>query len=284
MLTDLSKAFDCLNHGLLIAKLEAYGVGYPSLLLINSYLSNRIQRVKVNSTFSSSWESLYGVPQGSIPGPLLFNIYLCDLLNSLDDPTVVNYADDNTPFSTAQDINSVINKIGSNSIKLFQWLANNVVKANPEKSHLLLSKKQNNLYAVINSHEITNSNSEILLGITFDNELNFNEHVSNLCKQASNKLHALARASHYMSTDKKRLIMKAFTDSQFGYCPLVWMFCSRTMNARINRIHVRALRIIYNDLVSTFDELVTKDKSFTIHHRNIQTLAIEISLTTFHLK
>ena len=180
LLTDLSKAFDCLNHGLLIAKLEAYGVGYPSLLLINSYLSNRIQRVKVNSTFSSSWESLYGVPQGSILGHLLFNIYLYDLLNSLDDPTVVNYADDNTPFSTAQDINSVINKIESNSIKLFQWLANNVVKANPEKSHLLLSKQQNNLYAVINSHEITNSNSEILLGITFDNELNFNEHVSNL--------------------------------------------------------------------------------------------------------
>ena len=102
--TDLSKAFDCLNHGLLIAKLEAYGEGYPSLHLINSYLSNRIQRVKVNSTFSSSWESLYGVPQGSILGPL------CDLFNSLDDPTIVNYADDNTPFSTAHDINSVIKK------------------------------------------------------------------------------------------------------------------------------------------------------------------------------
>ena len=58
LLTDLSKAFDCLNHGLLIAKLVAYGVGYPSLHLVNSYLSNRIQRVKVNSTFSSSWESL----------------------------------------------------------------------------------------------------------------------------------------------------------------------------------------------------------------------------------
>ena len=125
-------------------------------------------------------------------------------------------------------------------------------------------------------HEIANSDSEILLGITFDNELNFNAHVSNLCKKATNKLHALARVSYYMSIDKKRVIMKAFIESQFGYCPLVWMFCSRTMNARINRIHIRALRIVYNDFMSTFDELLTKDKSFTIHRRNIQTLAIEI--------
>ena len=70
--------------------------------------------------------------------------------------------------------------------------------------------------------------------------------------------------------------MKVFIESQFGYCPLVWMFCSRTMNVGINRIHVRALRIVYNDYVSSFDELLTKDKSFTIHHRNIQTLPIEI--------
>ena len=135
LLTDLSKIFDCLNHGLLIAKLEEYEVGHPSPHLINSYLSNRIQRVKVNSTFSSSWESLYGVPQGSILGPLSFNIYLWDLFNSLDELTIVNYADENTPFSIAQDINTVIKKLASNPIKLFQWLANNIVKANPEKSH-----------------------------------------------------------------------------------------------------------------------------------------------------
>ena len=71
-------------------------------------------------------------------------------------------------------------------------------------------------------------------------------------------------------------MMKAFIELQFGYFPLVWMFCSRTMDARINRIHVRALRIVYNEYVSSFDELLTKDKSFTIHHGNIQTLTIEI--------
>ena len=90
-----------------------------------------------------------------------------------------------------------------------------MVKANPDKSHLLLSSKQKKLYALINNYKITNS--EILLGITFDNELNFNEHVSNLCIKATNKLHALARISHYMSTNQKRVIMKAFIQSQFRY-------------------------------------------------------------------
>ena len=276
LLTDLSKVFDCLNHGLMIAKLDAYGLDYTSLKLINSYLTNRSQRVKVNSKYSSSWESVYGVPQGSILGPPLFNVYLRDLFFFLNNSTVINYADDKTPFATAHDNESVIKIIEHDSAVLFQWPENNVVKANPDKSHLLLNSKKTDLYALINNFKITNSKSEILLRITFDNELKFTEHVSNLCIKATNKLHALARISHYMNTDQKQIIMKAFIQSQFGYCPLVWMFCSRTNNVRINRIHERSLRIVYNNSVSTFNELLTIDKSFTIHHRNVQTLAIEM--------
>ena len=92
---------------------EAYGVGHPSLHLINSYLSNRIQRVKVNSTFSSSWESLYGVPLGSILGPLLLNIYLCDLFNSLLTTLVT------AVHFQLRKILTLIKKLESNSIKVF---------------------------------------------------------------------------------------------------------------------------------------------------------------------
>ena len=84
-MTDLSKAFDCIPHDLIIAKLEAYGFQTDALNLVYDYLSNRKQRVKINETFSC-WKNIeYGVPQGSILGPLLFNIHLCDLFYFLED-------------------------------------------------------------------------------------------------------------------------------------------------------------------------------------------------------
>ena len=87
---------------------------------------------------------------------------------------------------------------------------------------------------------------------------------------------SLARIAPFMNVSKKRIIMKSFIASQFGYCPLIWMFHSRGLNNKINRVHKRALRITYNDKSSSYGELLTKDRSVTIHHRNIRALAIEI--------
>ena len=87
---------------------------------------------------------------------------------------------------------------------------------------------------------------------------------------------ALARLSNYIDKDKLRLIMKAFITSQFSYCPLVWMFHSRGLNKRINKIHEKSLRLVYNDNISSFDELLVKDNCVTIHDRNLQVLATEI--------
>ena len=114
------------------------------------------------------------------------------------------------------------------------------------------------------------------MGVTVDNKLSFEPHLNLLCKKVSQKLHALARVSKIISKKKLRVIMKAFIMSRFSYCPLVWMCHSRTLNNKINKIHQRALRLVYDDRQSTFEELLNIDKSVTIHHRNLQVLATEL--------
>ena len=275
LLTDLSKAFDCLLHDLLIAKLNAYGFDYLSLKLIYSYLSGRFQRVRVNASFSNWSPILFGVPQGSILGPDLFNYNSNDLFFFLI-LEAVNFADDNSPFTFDKTIPNVIGNLENESKILLDWFKNNGLSANPNKFHLILSDKNKDLTINLNDHLIENSESQKLLGIQIDSKLTFNSHVSNLCRKASQKLHALSRISNYMSISQRRRIFCSFIFSQFGYCPLIWMLHSRQLNNRINKIHYRALKIIYRDDNSSFEDLLLRDGSFTVHERNVQSLAIEL--------
>ena len=139
VLMDLSKAFDTINHELLIAKLYAYGFSKNAVQLIHSYLTNRRQRVKVNTAFSSWTELLQGVPQGSVLGPLLFNIYLNDLFFILKDIEVCNFADDTTPYVCDKSLEKVLCDLEKNSELVISWCLSNYMKLNTEKCHLLIS-------------------------------------------------------------------------------------------------------------------------------------------------
>ena len=128
----------------------------------------------------------------------------------------------------------------------------------------------------INDKNIFNSMYEKILGVYFNIKLNFEYPLETRCKKAGQKLHALIRVSSFMSLQQKKIIMNAFLTSQFGYCPLIWMCHSRKIHRQIDEIHERALRIVYVDNVSSFDELLVKSKPVSIHTRNLQHLAIEI--------
>ena len=165
LLTDLSKAFDCLNHGLLIAKLEAYGFDHKSLSYINSYLSGRKQRTKVNNSFSSWNDIKSGIPQGSILGPLLFNIYLNDIFYFVNENNLTNYADDNSPYAIDSNTDALIDNLVKDSSTLIKWFNDNYFKMNPDKCRLLITNHVDDISTIIDGEIIKCSKSVKLLGI-----------------------------------------------------------------------------------------------------------------------
>ena len=148
VLTDLSKAFDCLDHELLIAKLNAYGFSRSALLFVYSYLDNRKQRVKVNGSFSTWTKASLGVPQGSVLGPLLFNIYLNDLFLFLEETEVCNYADDTTIYTCGPNVENVLAKLENDALVISEWFPNNRMKLNEDKCHLMIFGGKSNEVSV----------------------------------------------------------------------------------------------------------------------------------------
>ena len=173
LLTDLSKAFDCLNHELLIAKLDAYVFDQSSLSYIYSYLSDRKQRTKVNNSYSS-WSNIKsGVPQGSILRPLFFNIYLNDIFYFVNKCDITNYADDTTPYAVGTTMDTLLNSLEKDTKILIKWSRDNYFQLNADKCHLLISNHSRDILINVEDEIIECSSSVKLLGVTIDNKLNF---------------------------------------------------------------------------------------------------------------
>ena len=279
ILMDLSKAFDTINHKLLVAKLHAYGFDVASLEIVFDYLSDRWQRTKVGSSFSSWSLILCGMPQGSVLGPKFFNYYINDLFYLFVLTYVCNMADDTTPYACDKSLPDLIRNLESDAASALVWFEANYMIMNPDKCHGLVSGPRalvEHMSFRVGEQVIWESSEERLLGLTIDKELKFRGHLRSICKGASTKVTALTRLARLVPLGRKRLLMGAFVESQFSYCPLLWMFCSKAVNDKINSVHRRALQIVYLDYTSSFEDLLKRDGSVTVHQRNIRFLAIEM--------
>ena len=264
---DFYKVFDCLNHDLLIAKLDAYGFTRQAVRYIKSYLRDRKQRIKMNGSYSEWRNITHRVLQGSVLSPLLFDIYINDLFISVSNRLICSYADDTTTYVSDYRNEEIIRKLENDTAILSELIRDNSMKVNAEKCHVMFFRntKSTSIERRIDTEVVHESTEEKLLGIIVDKTLSFKAHVISLYKKANQKLHALSRIAYYMDSKKLKLVMKAFILSQFNYCPLVWMLSERGLNNKINHLNEKAVRIAYKDEISDFKALLEKDNAMTTH-------------------
>ena len=227
---------------------------------------------KVNNTSSSWFGFIFDVSQSSILGSLLFNIFLEDLFFILNNVDIASYADDNTLNIVADDINGVIKSLEKSFKALFEWFKNNLLKSNADKCHLLAISSEN-VGIRLNEYDIRKIECKKVLRVKFDTKLTFRNHIIDICSKASRKVYAIAP---YMDLSKIRILINAFFNSQFNYCPLDWISHNSTKNRKINRLHEKLSHIMYNNKKSSFKNLLEKNSCVSIHDRSIQYLAVKL--------
>ena len=203
---DLSKAYDCLPHDLLLAKLQAYGFSKESIRLFLSYLTNRTQRIKIGSTFSHWANILKGIPQGSILGPLLFNIFINDLFFFSAECEICNFADNNSLYSCGMNLDNIFSNLMQDIENVYEWFVYNSVKANPDQFHFIIPGNRDSHTLQISDITIKSASYVALSGITIDSKLNFKEHVNNIVKKAYDKLYALRRLRKFPTLEKAKIL------------------------------------------------------------------------------
>ena len=200
ILMDLSKTFDCIPHDLLLPKLAAYGINDNLILSIHPYLLNRKQCVCIDNTLSEFNKVISGVPQGSIVGPILFNCLLNDFYYFIENANVHNFADGNTLTTFAENVRNLTSVLESESNIAIDWFKPNKMIVNPAKfqSIIIDNKKQDHSKETfeIGDKVIEVSPSVKLLGVQIDDNLNFNLHITNICRSAANQLNALISSSN----------------------------------------------------------------------------------------
>ena len=276
--TDLSKAFDRMPHGLLMSKLHAYGVSPNACRLIMSYLSDRMQRVKILGSVSD-WSIINrGVPQGSVLGPLLFNIFINDLFYKNISACIANYADDNNLCNAQSSIEDLKISLAKDTALTMKWYNDNELEANPDKFQCVVMNRNGPIETSIHVHDklIYSSKNIKVLGVLLDSKLDFKPYITNICARASRQLNAFRRVSKFLDIPGRLKVYNAFISANFTYCPVTWIFCGKVNSGKLEKIQEKALRVVYNDHKSSYSELLAKSDLVSLSIYRLRFLAIEM--------
>ena len=268
VLIDLKKAFDTVDHQILLNKLELYGIKGQALTLLKSYLTNRNQKCQIKNSFSSERLIKCGVPQGSILGPLFFLLYINDLPHCLNKTKPRLFADDTNLTASANSMTDLETAVNSDLENLRKWLIANKRSLNVAKTEFMLigskpmikniSDSCPNVY--IENIQIKQVHECKTLGVTIDQHLSWKSNTENICKKVTEGISAIRRIKPFVDQDTLILIYNTIVRPYFDYCCEVWDVFGETQSKRLQKLQNRAARIILN---------ISNDVDYTIALRTL---------------
>lgn len=249
---DLSKAFDTIDHDILLSKLEHYGIRGIALKWFKNYLHNRLQYVVVNGVKSQSRKVKYGVPQGSVLGPLLFLIYINDIINSSQLFTYSLFADDTCLLSHHKDMHNLILSANNEVHNIFKWFCCNKLLLNASKTQYVVFRSRGKRIPdnidplTIGGHLINRSQNVRFLGVTVDDHLTWKDHLSNVCTKVSRSVGVIFKLRFFLPEQTLVTLYNAIIMPHLTYCNVAW---GNTYRSHINKLIVlqkKAIRLITN--------------------------------------
>lgn len=277
---DLAKAFDTVNHEILLKKLEHYGIRGIALEWFKNYLTNRKQIIKYKSEKSESLTIKCGVPQGSVLGPLLFLIYMNDISRSSEILSIILFADDTNLFFSHKNLFTLKETMNQELSKIASWLSANKLSLNIKKTHFIIFKsrgKKSNQHVsiIINNQEIEQVKCTKFLGLYIDDEFTWKYHIDQVASKISKMTGILAKARHYLSLKTLQTIYDTMVYPYLTYCNIVW---ASTYPSRLKSLFMLQKKIVRIMTFAKYKEnskpLFLSLKILNIYELNIYLMAL----------